>query len=302
MRLLEVEGLAKHYPVRSGAVLARTVGHVRAVDGVSFNLQKGETLALVGESGCGKSTTARLVLRLIEPSAGTIRFEGRDITTLSGQGLRALRRQMQIIFQDPYASLDPRARVGATLEEPMIVHGIGDGPERQARVAELLRLVGLAPYHADRYPHEFSGGQRQRIGIARAIALDPDFLVADEPITALDVSIQAQIVNLFQDLQARMGLALLFIAHDLSMVRYLCTRVAVMLKGRIVEAGPTEAVFADARHPYTQALLSAVPVPDPAIERGRRRIPFDAGAFAFPHDATLRDLGNGHLVLQGESA
>ena len=270
MRLLEVEGLAKHYPVRSGAVLARTVGHVRAVDGVSFNLQKGETLALVGESGCGKSTTARLVLRLIEPSAGTIRFEGRDITTLSGQGLRALRRQMQIIFQDPYASLDPRVRVGATLEEPMIVHGIGDGPERQARVAELLRLVGLAPYHADRYPHEFSGGQRQRIGIARALSVNPALLVCDEPVSALDVSIQAQVLNLLASLRDRFGLSYLFIAHDLAVVRHVADRVAVMYLGRIVETAPKQKLFARPLHPYTQALLSAIPLPDPRARRQRQ--------------------------------
>jgi peptide/nickel transport system ATP-binding protein len=298
--LLQVEDLRRTY--RSRGWMGQGLV-TRAVDGVSFRVMPGETLGLVGESGSGKSTTGRLVMGLEEPDAGRVLFDGTDLTALSAAARKPFRRRMQIVFQDPYAALNPRMRVGAFVEEPLVVHGQGgSGAERRARVAELFRTVGLDPAFMQRFPHEFSGGQRQRIGIARAIALDPDFLVADEPITALDVSIQAQIVNLFQDLQARMGLALLFIAHDLSMVRYLCTRVAVMLKGRIVEAGPTEAVFADARHPYTQALLSAVPVPDPAIERGRRRIPFDAGAFAFPRDATLRDLGNGHLVLQGESA
>jgi oligopeptide transport system ATP-binding protein len=270
MRLLEVSDLAKHYPVRRGLVLGRTVGQVRAVDGVDFHLERGETLALVGESGCGKSTTARLVLRLIDPTAGSIRFEGADITTLSGQKLRALRRRMQIIFQDPYASLDPRARVGATLEEPMIVHGRGDAAERRARVAELLRVVGLAPYHAERYPHEFSGGQRQRIGIARALAVNPALVVCDEPVSALDVSIQAQVLNLLASLRDRFGLSYLFIAHDLAVVRHVADRVAVMYLGRIVETAPKRALFARPLHPYTQALLSAIPLPDPRARRERK--------------------------------
>ena len=261
--LLEVTGLAKHYPIRRGLLLARTVGNVRAVDSVSFQIFPGETLALVGESGCGKSTTARLVLRLIEPSAGSVRFEGADITALRGDAMRRLRRRMQIVFQDPFASLNPRMTVVETLEEPLIVHGIGDRVARRARVEELLGLVGLAPYHAGRYPHEFSGGQRQRIGIARALAVEPALVVCDEPVSALDVSIQAQVVNLLKDLQARLGLSYLFIAHDLAVVKHVADRVAVMYLGRIVEIGPKDAVFANPRHPYTRVLLSAIPRPDP---------------------------------------
>jgi oligopeptide/dipeptide ABC transporter ATP-binding protein len=269
MRLLEVENLEKHYAVKRGLVLARTVGAVRAVDGVSFHLDRGETLALVGESGCGKSTTARLVLRLIEPTAGTIRFEQEDITQLAGAELRARRRKMQIVFQDPYASLDPRMRVGTTLAEPMAVHGIGDVASRAARVAELLRLVGLAPYHAERFPHEFSGGQRQRIGIARALAVEPALMVCDEPVSALDVSIQAQVLNLLASLRDRLGLSYLFIAHDLAVVRHVADRVAVMYLGRIVETAPKRDLFAAPLHPYTQALLSAIPLPDPRARRVR---------------------------------
>ncbi len=261
--LLEVAGLAKHYPVRRGLIMAREVGAVRAVDGVSFSLGRGETLALVGESGCGKSTTARLVLRLIEPTAGRVFFEGTDITTLSGAELRRLRRRMQIVFQDPFASLNPRMTVGAILEEPLIVHEIGDRAARRARVAELLGLVGLAPYHAQRYPHEFSGGQRQRVGIARALAVEPALVVCDEPVSALDVSIQAQVVNLMKDLQARLGLSYLFIAHDLAVVKHMADRVAVMYLGRIVEIGSRDALFARPMHPYTRTLLAAIPRPDP---------------------------------------
>ncbi|WP_135467215.1 ABC transporter ATP-binding protein [Crenalkalicoccus roseus] len=266
--LLEVEDLAKHWPVRRGLILARQVGTVRAVDGVSFHLRRGETLALVGESGCGKSTTARLVLRLIEPSRGALRFDGEDITALSGASLRRMRRRMQIIFQDPYASLNPRLTVGEAIAEPMLVHGIGDAASRAARVRELLGLVGLASFHAERYPHEFSGGQRQRIGIARALSVQPELIVCDEPVSALDVSIQAQVVNLLKDLQARFGLAYLFIAHDLAVVKHMADRVAVMYLGRIVEIADKRALFADPRHPYTRALLSAIPHPDPA-RRGR---------------------------------
>jgi oligopeptide transport system ATP-binding protein len=270
--LLEVEGLAKHYPVKRGLVLPKTVGTVRAVDGVSFSLARGETLALVGESGCGKSTTARLVLRLIEPSAGIVRFEGVDITEMGGAPLRKLRRRMQIVFQDPFASLNPRMTVGDILEEPLIVHGIGDATARRERVAQLLRLVGLAQYHATRFPHEFSGGQRQRIGIARALAVEPSLVVCDEPVSALDVSIQAQVVNLLKDLQSQLGLSYLFIAHDLAVVKHMADRVAVMYLGQIVEIGPKDQLFARPLHPYTRTLLAAIPRPDPH-RRVARTIP-----------------------------
>ncbi len=270
--LMEVDGLAKHYPMTRGLVMSRTVGTVRAVDGLGFKLGRGETLALVGESGCGKSTTARLVLRLIEPSAGTVWFEGQDITTLGGAPLRKLRRRMQIVFQDPFASLNPRMTVGQILEEPLVVHEIGNAAARRARVAELLQLVGLQPYQGARYPHEFSGGQRQRIGIARALAVEPALIVLDEPVSALDVSIQAQVVNLLKDLQGRLGLSYLFIAHDLAVVKHVADRVAVMYLGRIVEIGPKAQVFANPRHPYTRVLLSAIPRPDPH-RRLARQVP-----------------------------
>ncbi|ONG59027.1 peptide ABC transporter substrate-binding protein [Pseudoroseomonas deserti] len=266
--LLEVEGLQKHYPVKKGIVLQKQVGAVKAVDGVSFTVNRGETLALVGESGCGKSTTARLVLRLIEPSAGTIRFDGQDVTKVGGGAMRALRRRMQIVFQDPYASLNPRLTVGDAIAEPMAVHGIGNAASRQAKVQELLRLVGLQPFHAERYPHEFSGGQRQRIGIARALSVEPELVVCDEPVSALDVSIQAQVVNLMKDLQARLGLSYLFIAHDLAVVKHMADRIAVMYLGAVMEIGGKQALFAKPRHPYTRALLAAIPHPDPA-RRGR---------------------------------
>jgi oligopeptide transport system ATP-binding protein len=266
--LLEVTGLTKHYPVKQGVIRQRQVGTVRAVDGVSFSLMRGETLALVGESGCGKSTTARLTLRLIEPTAGSIRFGGQDVTKVTGGAMRALRRRMQIVFQDPYASLNPRLTVGDAIAEPMLVHGIGDDHSRRARVQELLELVGLRPFHAGRYPHEFSGGQRQRIGIARALAVEPDLVVCDEPVSALDVSIQAQVVNLMKDLQARLGLSYLFIAHDLAVVKHMADRVAVMYLGAIMEMGGKAELFANPRHPYTRALLAAIPHPDPS-RRGR---------------------------------
>ncbi len=265
MSLLEVTDLTKHYPIRKGILVSREVGTVRAVDGVSFRIERGETLALVGESGCGKSTTARLVLRLIEPTGGTVRFDGVEV---SGAALRTLRRRVQVVFQDPYASLNPRLRVGETIAEPMEVHGIGDAASREARVQELLRLVGLAPFHAQRYPHEFSGGQRQRIGIARALAVQPDLIVCDEPVSALDVSIQAQVVNLLKELQAKFGLSYLFIAHDLAVVHHMADRVAVMYLGQIVEMAPKRQLFAMPAHPYTRALLRAIPHPDPRL-RGK---------------------------------
>ena len=259
--LLQVDDLAKHFSTRRGLFGRRTTH--RAVDGASFRLDRGETLALVGESGCGKSTTARMVLRLIEPTSGTVRFDGADLTALRGRPLRRVRRRMQIVFQDPFASLDPRMTVGEIIEEPLAIHGVGDRAERRARVEGLLGQVGLTPGHAGRHPHEFSGGQRQRIGIARAVALEPDLIVLDEPVSALDVSVQAGVVNLLADLQRRLGLAYLFIAHDLAVVKHVADRVAVMYLGRIVETGPKEALFAAPRHPYTRALLAAIPRPDP---------------------------------------
>ncbi len=273
--LLEVQDLTRHFDVKRGLVLARKVGVVRAVDGVSFTLARGETLALVGESGCGKSTTARLVLRLIEPSGGMVWFEGTDITAMSGEPLRRLRRRMQIVFQDPFASLNPRMTVGEILEEPLILHGLGDRAARRARIDTLLGLVGLAPYHAQRYPHEFSGGQRQRIGIARALAVEPALIVCDEPVSALDVSIQAQVVNLLKDLQQRLGLSYLFIAHDLAVVKHVADRVAVMYLGQIVEIAPKEALFAEPRHPYTRSLLAAIPRPDPRRDPHRQVVAGD---------------------------
>jgi oligopeptide transport system ATP-binding protein len=266
--LLEVSGLMKHYPVTRGIVFRHQIGTVKAVDGISLSVDRGETLALVGESGCGKSTTARAVLRLIEPTAGSVRFDGEELTDASTERLRELRREMQIVFQDPYASLNPRMPVRTILTEPFKIHGIDPGD----RVAELLALVGLAPEHEGRYPHEFSGGQRQRVGIARAIALDPKLVVCDEPVSALDVSIQAQVLNLLEDIQDRLGLAYLFIAHDLSVVRHIADRVAVMYLGAIVEEAPTDDLFEAPSHPYTQALISAVPVPDPRKERVREPI------------------------------
>jgi oligopeptide transport system ATP-binding protein len=271
--LLQVKGLKKHFPITSGIVLQRQVGAVKAVDDVSFDVFKGETLGLVGESGCGKSTTGRTVLQLYKPTAGSIVFEGSELTTMPADELRKMRRRMQMIFQDPYASLNPRMTVGSIVSEPLIIHKIyTNKTEMQEFVESLLERVGLNPYYVNRYPHEFSGGQRQRIGIARALALRPSFIVADEPISALDVSIQAQVVNLLEDLQEEFGLTYLFIAHDLSMVRHICNRVAVMYLGKIVELGPTDEVYENPIHPYTQSLLSAVPVPDPTIERQRQRI------------------------------
>lgn len=297
--LLRVDNLVRVYRT-SGGLFSGPGLVTRAVDGVSFEVFPGETLGLVGESGSGKSTVGRLTMQLEKPDSGTVSFGGTRLTGLSPGAMYPFRARMQIVFQDPYAALNPRMRVGDFVEEPLIVHAVGDRSDRTDRVAELFRIVGLDPTFMSRFPHEFSGGQRQRIGIARAIALKPDFLVADEPITALDVSIQAQIINLLQDLQEQMGLALLFIAHDLSMVRYLCRRVAVMLRGRVVEMGPTEAVFDNPLHPYTRALISAVPIPDPLRERTRSRQRFDTGGFSFAPVVALRDAGNGHFVLEGD--
>ena len=268
--LLEVRDLVKHFPLRRGA-FGRARGHVRAVAGVSFDLWRGETLGLVGESGCGKSTTGRALLRLIEPTSGTVRFDGQDMGALDRDGLRAMRRRVQFVFQDPVGSLNPRLSVGAMLEEALMVHGLGS-PNRRDRAVELLEQVGLSADHIDRYPHEFSGGQRQRIGIARALSVEPDLLVLDEPVSALDVSVQAQVINLLADLQAKLGLTYLFIAHDLALVEHVSDRVAVMYLGRVVEMANARELYAAPRHPYTHALLSAVPRPDPALTRARARI------------------------------
>jgi oligopeptide/dipeptide ABC transporter ATP-binding protein len=269
--LVKVRGLEKRFG-GGGWLPGRARAAVRAVDGVDFDIRRGETFGVVGETGSGKSTLGRLVLRLLNPSAGSIAFEGRDITTLSRARMRPLRRDMQMVFQDPYGSLDPRFKVGRIIAEPMRAHGLAGG-DLAGRTARIMRQVGLAPHMADRYPHEFSGGQRQRIGIARAMALDPKLLVLDEPVSALDVSIQAQILNLLRDIQRRTGVAYLFIAHDLAVVRHISDRIAVMYLGRIVETAPRDALYAAPRHPYTAALLSAVPIPDLRIERARRRIP-----------------------------
>ncbi|MFZ3234181.1 MAG: ABC transporter ATP-binding protein [Stellaceae bacterium] len=268
--LLEVRGLHMHFPVTEGVVTHRRVGAVRAVDGIDFTVNRGETLGLVGESGCGKTTTGRCILRLERPTAGEIRYDGLDIAKLERRELLALRRRIQVIFQDPYSSLNPRMKVGDIVAEPIMVHRIERNAGRRAsRVRELLSVCGLDPKFADRYPHEMSGGQRQRVGIARALALEPEFIVCDEAVSALDVSIQAQIVNLLEDLRERFALTYLFIAHDLSVVRHLCRRVAVMYLGRIVELADCDELFDNPLHPYTQALLSAVPVPDPTVEEAR---------------------------------
>ncbi len=258
--LVEVNDLKKHFPASGKQT-------VRAVDGVTFSIRRGETLGLVGESGCGKTTVGRCILRLIEPTSGEVRFDNHNLAELGRSELRQMRRRMQIIFQDPYSSLNPRMKVGAIIGEPLEIHGVGNKPERKDRVAELLRVVGLDPDYASRYPHQFSGGQRQRIGIARALALNPDFIVADEPVSALDVSVQAQVVNLLQDLQEQFSLTYLFISHGLAVVKHISSRVGVMYLGKLVELAPAEAIYARPLHPYTQALLAAIPVPDPDVAK-----------------------------------
>jgi oligopeptide/dipeptide ABC transporter ATP-binding protein len=269
--LLELRNVKMHFPIKAG-VLRRTVGHVKAVDGVNLDIRKGETLGLVGESGCGKSTLARVVLRLLEPTEGEVLFEGEDILGFDRRRMLGVRRNMQIVFQDPYASLNPRMTVGNIVAEPLKTHKISEGAERKKRVQELLEVVGLSPEHYNRYPHEFSGGQRQRIGVARAIALNPRLIICDEPVSALDVSIQAQVVNLLQDLQKEFDLTYVFIAHDLSVVKHISDRVAVMYLGKIVEVADRKELYDHPRHPYTASLLSAIPVPDPRKERERQRV------------------------------
>ena len=288
--LVEVRKLTKQF-VRGGGLL-RPKSVIRAVDDVSFGIAKGETFGLVGESGSGKSTTGRCILRLVEPTSGEVRFRGENVLAFDRARMRTARRDMQMVFQDPYSSLNPRMRAGDIVEEPLIIHRIGTKAERREKVAELFRLVGLDPALGTNLPHEFSGGQRQRIGVARALALHPSFVIADEPVSALDVSIQAQVINLLMDLQQQLGLTYLFIAHDLRLVQHICNRVAVMYQGKIVELGASERLFADAQHPYTRALLSAVPVPSPGAARAR----IELDPTSFNRDAPLRDIGDGHLA------
>jgi ABC-type oligopeptide transport system ATPase subunit len=288
--LLEVSHLVKHFTRDAGLFRAGT--RVTAVDDVSFAIDEGETFGLVGESGSGKTTTGRCLLRLIEPSSGEVRFRGENVIDFPKRRLRDARRDMQIVFQDPYSSLNPRMRARAIVEEPLVIHKLGARAERDARVAELFRLVGLNPAHLDRYPHQFSGGQRQRIGLARALALNPSFVILDEPVSALDVSVQAQVVNLLMDLQEQLRLTYLFIAHDLRLVEHVCSRVAVMFLGKIVEMGPTASLFAAPQHPYTKALLSAIPVPDP--DAPRRRILLDPASVN--RNAALREVAAGHFA------
>jgi oligopeptide transport system ATP-binding protein len=313
-KLLEVRNLKKHFPIRGG-VLSKVVGYVYAVDGISLFLNKGETLGLVGESGCGKTTTGRLILRLIELTDGEIFFDGRNVTRLSKQEMRTLRRDMQIIFQDPYASLNPRMTVDKIVGEPLKIHKVATGTEREDRVVALLEKVGMHPEHLRRYPHEFSGGQRQRIGIARALALNPKMIIADEPVSALDVSIQAQVINLLEDLKQEFDLSYVFIAHDLSVVEYMSDRVAVMYLGKIVELASSDVLYSDPKHPYTQALLSAVPIPDPRNEKKRQILEGDVPSPINPpsgcrfhtrclyreaecsqFEPAFTDIGDGHYV------
>jgi oligopeptide transport system ATP-binding protein len=270
--LLDVKDLKMHFPVTAGFLIQRKVADNKAVDGVTFDIKRGETLGLVGESGCGKSTTGRAILQLYKPTSGQVIFNGHDLTTQHGKELRANRRKMQMVFQDPYASLNPRMSVRDIISEPLVIHSLGNSAERRERVTELMRVVGLNPYYASRYPHEFSGGQRQRIGIARSLAVSPDFIVCDEPVSALDVSIQAQVINLLEELQEQFGLTYLFIAHDLAVVRHISDRVGVMYLGKLMELAGRNEIYENPLHPYTKALLSAVPIPDPVLERKRERI------------------------------
>ena len=290
MALVEVSRLVKHFARGAGFLRKGTL--VKAVDDISFSIDEGETFGLVGESGSGKTTAGRCLLRLIEPTSGSVRFRGEDVLAFSRSRLREARRSMQIVFQDPYSSLNPRMRARQIVEEPLIIHGIGDRAARRARVRDLFGLVGLDRPHLERFPHEFSGGQRQRIGLARALALNPSFLVLDEPVSALDVSVQAQVINLLMDLQTQLSLTYLFIAHDLRLVEHICARVAVMYLGKIVEMGPTASLFASPQHPYTRALLSAIPVPDP--DAPRTRITLDPSQFN--REAELREVSAGHLA------
>ncbi|HYB95766.1 MAG TPA: ATP-binding cassette domain-containing protein [Vicinamibacterales bacterium] len=290
MALVEVHNLVKHFTRGGGLFRAKTI--VRAVDGVSFTVAEGETFALVGESGSGKSTTGRCMLRLIEPTSGQVLFRGENVLGFSSSRMRAARRDMQMVFQDPYSSLNPRMRAFTIVEEPLVIHAIGTPAERRDRVAELFRLVGLDPAHLDRFPHAFSGGQRQRIGLARALALNPSFIIADEPVSALDVSIQAQVINLLMDLQEQLKLTYLFVAHDLRLVRHISTRVAVMYLGKIVEMGGTADIFANPQHPYTRALLSAVPATDPDAPRAR----VELDPTKVDREAPLRQISDGHFA------
>ncbi|MDP4125388.1 MAG: dipeptide ABC transporter ATP-binding protein [Bacillota bacterium] len=313
--LLQVENLQKYFPIRKGIIVQKHVGDVKAVDGVSFDIRRGETLGMVGESGCGKSTIGRTILRLLEPTGGKVIFEGKVINGFSGEEMRKMRSQMQMIFQDPYASLNPRMRVGDIIGEPILIHGVSNRAEREKRVRKLLDVVGLSPYHGARYPHEFSGGQRQRIGIARALSVSPKLIVCDEPVSALDVSIQAQVINLLEDLQKEFDLTYLFIAHDLAVVKHISSRVVVMYLGKMVELSTSDELYRNPLHPYTTALLSAIPLPDPTVKKDRILLKGDVPSPVNPpsgcrfhtrcpkaqgickqEDPEFKDIGNGHYV------